>query len=114
RDLHALSAPAELLGSVVQGRRFGRIAVAHLPQRAHMDQVQGLRSRSWYSERAPRQLRLPALQNIHHQCRGQLLMATRRYHMRKLIPAFALLIAGCQDLAVTDPNAPDRARATKA
>jgi len=34
--------------------------------------------------------------------------------MRKLIPAFALLIAGCQDLAVTDPNAPDRARATKA
>jgi hypothetical protein len=41
-------------------------------------------------------------------------MATRRYQMRKLIPAFALLIAGCQDLAVTDPNAPDRDRATKA
>jgi hypothetical protein len=33
--------------------------------------------------------------------------------MRKLIPALALLIVGCQDLAVTDPNAPDRARATK-
>ena len=33
--------------------------------------------------------------------------------MRKLIPALALLLVGCQDLAVTDPNAPDRARATK-
>ncbi len=34
--------------------------------------------------------------------------------MRKLIAASALLLVGCQDLAVTDPNAPDRARATKA
>lgn len=34
--------------------------------------------------------------------------------MRKLIAASVLLLAGCQDLAVTDPNAPDRARATKA
>ena len=41
-------------------------------------------------------------------------MPTRRYHMRKLIPALVLLLVGCQDLAVMDPNAPDRARATKA
>jgi len=33
--------------------------------------------------------------------------------MRKIIPALALLLVGCQDLAVTDPNAPDRARATE-
>lgn len=41
-------------------------------------------------------------------------MPTSRYHMKKLIPALALsFAAGCQDLAVTNPNAPDRARATK-
>lgn len=34
--------------------------------------------------------------------------------MRKLIPVLALLLAGCQDLAVTNPNEPDRGRATKA
>lgn len=33
--------------------------------------------------------------------------------MRKLIPLLALLLAACQDLAVTNPNEPDRQRATK-
>lgn len=33
--------------------------------------------------------------------------------MRKLIPILALLIAACQDLTVTNPNEPDRERATR-
>jgi hypothetical protein len=33
--------------------------------------------------------------------------------MRKLIPALALLLGACQDLEVTNPNEPDRARATR-
>jgi hypothetical protein len=33
--------------------------------------------------------------------------------MRKLIPALALLFTACQDLRVTNPNEPDRARATR-
>jgi hypothetical protein len=33
--------------------------------------------------------------------------------MRKLIPLLALLVVGCQELAVTNPNEPDRERATK-
>jgi hypothetical protein len=33
--------------------------------------------------------------------------------MRKCIPAIALVLAGCQDLAVQNPNEPDRERATK-
>ena len=33
--------------------------------------------------------------------------------MRKLIPILALALAGCQDLAITNPNLPDRARATQ-
>lgn len=33
--------------------------------------------------------------------------------MRKLIPALALLAIGCQDLDVTNPNEPDRDRATQ-
>lgn len=33
--------------------------------------------------------------------------------MRKLIPLLALLVVACQDLAVTNPNEPDRERATK-
>jgi hypothetical protein len=33
--------------------------------------------------------------------------------MRKLIPTLALLLAACQDLAVTNPNEPDRNRATQ-
>jgi hypothetical protein len=33
--------------------------------------------------------------------------------MRKLIPALALLAAACQDLNVTNPNEPDRERATR-
>lgn len=33
--------------------------------------------------------------------------------MRKLIPAFALLLGACQDLEVTNPNEPDRVRATR-
>jgi hypothetical protein len=32
--------------------------------------------------------------------------------VRKLIPILALAVAGCQDLAVTNPNLPDRSRAT--
>ena len=33
--------------------------------------------------------------------------------MRKLIPVLALIIAGCQDLEVTNPNLPDKDRATQ-
>ncbi|HEY9514847.1 MAG TPA: RagB/SusD family nutrient uptake outer membrane protein [Gemmatimonadaceae bacterium] len=33
--------------------------------------------------------------------------------MRKLIPLLALLVVACQDLAVTNPNEPDRERATQ-
>jgi len=33
--------------------------------------------------------------------------------MKKLIPLLVLLLAACQELAVTNPNEPDRARATK-
>lgn len=33
--------------------------------------------------------------------------------MRKLIPLLALLVVACQDLAVTNPNEPDRGRATQ-
>ena len=33
--------------------------------------------------------------------------------MRNCLPAIALLLAGCQDLAVDNPNEPDRERATK-
>ena len=33
--------------------------------------------------------------------------------MRKLIPLLMLLVVACQDLAVTNPNEPDRERATK-
>ena len=32
--------------------------------------------------------------------------------MRALIPALALLVVACQDLDVTNPNEPDRFRAT--
>jgi hypothetical protein len=33
--------------------------------------------------------------------------------MRKLIPALAVMLVACQDLNVTNPNVPDRARATR-
>ena len=33
--------------------------------------------------------------------------------MRKLLGAAALTLIGCQDLAVSNPNEPDRARATE-
>ena len=33
--------------------------------------------------------------------------------MRKLIPILALALAGCQDLGITNPNLPDRERATQ-
>ena len=33
--------------------------------------------------------------------------------MKKLIPLLVLLLGACQELAVTNPNEPDRERATK-
>ncbi|HEV2642887.1 MAG TPA: hypothetical protein VGT98_09280, partial [Candidatus Elarobacter sp.] len=40
-------------------------------------------------------------------------MRAPRHDMKQWIAALALVAVGCQDLAVTDPNAPDRERATR-
>src|SRR5687767_1261215 len=83
-----------------------------------MDQLQGIRSRSREHPRTPGQLRLSTVPHIHRQHRAHLLIMTRTHgdsmrRIKYLVGFTALIVTGCQELEVVNPNEPDRTRATQ-
>ena len=98
-------------------RRVGRRDLAHRPQPAHADRLQGLRPRGQQLEpphhHQARQLRLSALPHVHRQRRGRRSDADASQHAAPpemscatLIPALAVLVAAVRTSRSPTPTSP--------